>query len=159
MPDHNVELGDLVRDRISGLEGVAVSVAEYLYNMDSIGVRPQDLRDGKPAETIFIDRFYLEIVKKHVIDSTPPQGTLIKLGDTVVDNVTSFKGIAIGKATWISGCIRIAVQSTDINKEKLPVEEQWFSVLQLERIKESKRKLTKPPGGPMKPPTSVRPPR
>jgi len=36
--------------------------------------------------------------------------TKINLGDEVIDTISGFKGVAIGKTDWLAGCTRITVQ-------------------------------------------------
>lgn len=73
----------------------------------------------------------------------------INLGDEVVDTVTGFKGIAIGRTTWLSGCDRITVQPKGINKEGKLFESQTFDedlldVVKPKKVKEGKHNT----GGP-----------
>lgn len=57
-----VGLGQRVRDRISGLEGVVIARTEWLYGCARITVQPQDTKDGKPAETYTLDEPQIEIL-------------------------------------------------------------------------------------------------
>jgi len=41
----------------------------------------------------------------------------IQLGDLVQDEVTLFKGIAIGRTRWIHGCDRITIKPQGVTKE------------------------------------------
>ena len=43
------ELGDIVRDTITGLEGVVVGRTDYLYGCRRYQIAPRDLKDGKPV--------------------------------------------------------------------------------------------------------------
>lgn len=56
------KLGDKVRDRLTGYEGVATARFEYLFGPPAIGVQPQSLKDGKPAESFTFDEMQLEVV-------------------------------------------------------------------------------------------------
>lgn len=58
-----VQLGDRIRDRISGVEGIAVARTEYLYGCTRIGVQPESHKDGKPAAWASIDEPQCEVVK------------------------------------------------------------------------------------------------
>ena len=49
------ELGDVVKDIITGLEGVVMVRAEYLTNCTHIGIQPFSLKDGIPQDWIWID--------------------------------------------------------------------------------------------------------
>jgi len=48
-------LGSTVKDVVSGFEGLVVGAARYLYSAEQLLVAPQDMRDGKPCEAIWID--------------------------------------------------------------------------------------------------------
>lgn len=51
-----MELGDKVRDEMTGFEGIAVSRTEYLFGCVSIGVQPTGLTEkGKPRELEYFD--------------------------------------------------------------------------------------------------------
>jgi len=50
-----VDLGDKVRDKITGLEGILVARTEYLNGCWRIGIQPQEIKDGKPVEPYWID--------------------------------------------------------------------------------------------------------
>ena len=55
-----IKLGQKVRDRITGFEGVATSRTEYLYGCVRIYVEPGGLHDGKPIEPQVFDEQRLD---------------------------------------------------------------------------------------------------
>lgn len=55
---------------------------------------------------------------------------MIKLGDEVKDKITGFTGIAVGKAEYLNGCIRIEIQPK-ITKDGLMIEPHWIDEVQL----------------------------
>lgn len=59
----SVELGDSVKDRITGFAGVVTGKVEYLYGCKKVLVSPQTLEKGKPAETQWFDEDSVRIVK------------------------------------------------------------------------------------------------
>lgn len=63
----NVQLGDKVKDRISGLQGIVVVVSDSLHGCRQIAVRPQELKDGKPVEASWFDIDQVELVEAGVI--------------------------------------------------------------------------------------------
>lgn len=75
----------------------------------------------------------------------------VKLGDSVQDRMTGFKGVAVGVTEWLYGCRRIAVQSVEL-KDGKPIEPEWFD----------EQRLTDNPaatsGGPKSDPASRRDP-
>lgn len=64
----------------------------------------------------------------------------IELGDLVKDKITGFKGVAIGRTTWLFGCDRISVQPQGLKKEGGTYEVQSFDEPQLEVVKKAKTK-------------------
>lgn len=79
-----IKLGQRVRDRISGLEGIVIGRMEYLYGCTRIAVQPQDVKDGKPVESTFVDEPQLELLgDEFVADaemSRPPEGAVPATG-------------------------------------------------------------------------------
>ena len=60
-----IQLGDNVRDTISGFEGVATARVEYLYGCRRVTVTPRTIdKDGKPVEPQYFDEAQLEVIKK-----------------------------------------------------------------------------------------------
>lgn len=57
------ELGDKVKDRISGLEGVVTGRIDYLYGCRQVLVNPQEVKDGKPIESSWLDEDRVEVVQ------------------------------------------------------------------------------------------------
>lgn len=59
----NVNLGSLVRDRITGFEGVAIGRHEYLTGCNKVTVQPQGLtKEGKVKESQWFDEQGLLVV-------------------------------------------------------------------------------------------------
>lgn len=59
-----IELGDVVRDRISGFKGVVVCLAEWLNGCERVTVQPQKLKsDGSPIGLQTFDVDQIEIIK------------------------------------------------------------------------------------------------
>lgn len=72
-----IELGQEVRDTITGLKGVAVLRISYLYGCERIGVQPKEVKEGKPAEIVYIDEPQLVVDGKKKVEpdkSKPPAG-------------------------------------------------------------------------------------
>ena len=62
-----IELGDRVKDKISGLSGIAFGITNWLYGCRRVSVMPEESKDGKPAELFSVDEPQLEIVQKGAI--------------------------------------------------------------------------------------------
>lgn len=66
-----IELGDKVKDPVTGFIGIAVAKTTWLHGCNRISVQPQDLnKDGAPRDAQVFDEMQLTIIKKAVIKST-----------------------------------------------------------------------------------------
>lgn len=66
-----IELGDKVKDPVTGFVGIAVAKTTWLHGCNRISVQPQDLnKDGAPRDAQVFDEMQLTIIKKAVIKST-----------------------------------------------------------------------------------------
>lgn len=57
------KVGDVVRDTLTGFEGVAVGITEWLHGCKRVTIQPQKLHDGKPIEAMTFDAPQLVLVK------------------------------------------------------------------------------------------------
>jgi len=59
-----IKLGDKVRDKITGLEGIAVAKIKFLNGCLQIAIQPEGLTsEGEPKEQHFVDSAQVVIVK------------------------------------------------------------------------------------------------
>lgn len=56
-------LGSVVRDRITGFQGVAIARTEWLHQCRRYGVQSPALKDGVPTEAQWFDEAQLEAVE------------------------------------------------------------------------------------------------
>jgi len=61
------ELGDRVRDTVTGFVGIYAGCTRWLTGCDRITIEPETLRDGKPGEMASFDETRIELVKKSVV--------------------------------------------------------------------------------------------
>ena len=66
----------------------------------------------------------------------------VELGDEVEDRVSGFKGIAVARTRWISGCDRISIQPKGVDKDGKTFESQSFDEPMLKIIKRGKVEVT-----------------
>ena len=60
-----MKLGDRVRDKLTGFEGIAIGVSHWLYGCSRVGIEPTTLgSDGKPIEPVFFDEMRIEKVEE-----------------------------------------------------------------------------------------------
>lgn len=62
-----INLGDKVKDTVTNYTGIVVGISYYLQGCRQIGVKSQELKDGKPMNAIWFDEPQLKIVKKGVV--------------------------------------------------------------------------------------------
>ena len=66
----SIQLGDTVRDTITGFVGIAISRTEFLYSCNVINVQPVAYDETTMSEDCFFDEPQLEILcKKTLIDN------------------------------------------------------------------------------------------
>jgi hypothetical protein len=61
-----IELGDRVRDPITGYQGICTCVTTWLHGCIRVGVQAEALHDGKPVEDRHFDQSQLIVVDKRV---------------------------------------------------------------------------------------------
>lgn len=63
--NEKVELGDVVKDRVTGFKGVVVGITRWLYGCDRAIVQPEGInKEGKTYENQSFDAPQLEVVTK-----------------------------------------------------------------------------------------------
>jgi hypothetical protein len=50
---------------------------------------------------------------------------MIELGTRVKDSITGFSGVATARTEYLYGCVRVAVEPTEL-KDGKPIESVWF---------------------------------
>lgn len=81
MAKREIELGDLVVDKISGYKGVVNSIAKCLTGCDRADVTPNKLdKDGKIPTGYWFDLYQLKIIKKGVVKPSAVQEPIKKIG-------------------------------------------------------------------------------
>lgn len=70
-----VELGDRVRDKVAGVEGIAVSYTRWLHGFLRWAVQPRTGEDEKKVDAEWVDDPNFEVIEKNVIRDTVPTDT------------------------------------------------------------------------------------
>lgn len=64
----SIELGDRVKDVITGYEGIVNGRTKWLTGCDTIGILPTELdKDGKTREPMWVDVTRIEVIEKGAI--------------------------------------------------------------------------------------------
>jgi len=132
---NGINLGDRVKDRISGFTGIAYSKYEWLNKCKRIDILPETFdKDGKVQDSIAFDDVQVELVEAGVVVVSPNVSTAqIALGDRVKDRVTGFIGIADGYLDGVCG-LRVRILPEVLDKEGSPAEATWFWESQVELV-------------------------
>jgi len=62
MKEAKFELGEVLKDRITGFKGVAMARTQYFTECDHYGLCPQKLENGKPSDWEWFDDTRLDRV-------------------------------------------------------------------------------------------------
>lgn len=130
-------LGHIAVDTITGLKGVITASAEMLHSPTRWQLTPTVLKEGKPAEGVWLDTQRLKVGKVHT--KFEPQVSAVVLGTKAKDTVTGFTGTATARFTYLNGCVRIELQPPA--KDNVMVEPAVFDERGLDVT-------AKAPGGP-----------
>jgi hypothetical protein len=69
------QLGDCVRDRITGFAGIVTGRTEWLNGCSRVGVQCEKLKDGLPQETQWFDEPQVQLVQpRRIIPAAAPPG-------------------------------------------------------------------------------------
>lgn len=107
-----LKLGQMLRDAISGYEGIAVNRTHFMNGNIQYNLQ-QPAKDGVLPDTISFDQHTLDVVSEGV-SARATESTFespIKLGNTVEDIVTGTRGIAVLKTHYLNGCTAFLVES------------------------------------------------
>lgn len=128
-----IKLGSVVRDRISGFTGVAVSRTSWLHGCIRIAVSPQKLdKDGKRIDSYVYDEPQLEVISASESVTEKSDSPEIKLGSEVRDRISGFAGVVTSRTTFLHSCARISVSSQEVDKEGKHIDGYAFDEPQLE---------------------------
>ncbi len=67
---NSIQLGDTVKDTITGVMGVVVSISNWLNGCQTLQVQPTHLKDGVPVDRIPFDVEQVELVSRRVTPKT-----------------------------------------------------------------------------------------
>lgn len=137
--EKEIRLGDLIQDTITGFKGIAESFATYLEGCEKWGIRPVELKDGKPKSAKYYEPGRVRLVKSRGVTPNPYHHN-VKLGAKIKDTITSFEGIVTIKSEYCFGADRVGVECEFKDNEW--VDAQWFDACQLEILSPVEKKKT-----------------
>lgn len=136
-----IELGDRVKDPLSGLAGITIAITIWLHGSVRVSLQQEGTREGKPHEATGFDQSQLTVIDKRVITPMVMQGTgpKINLGDRVKDPITKLTGIVTAHTVWLHGCDRVMVQPEKLEGGR-PADEIGYDANALELVKRAVHK-------------------
>lgn len=115
MPEFN--LGDTLRDKMTGFEGVAVARHVFMSGTIQYGVLSRKRNEKGEDVQILVDWQFLELVDPGT-PTEPPDGLPeFIIGDQVADTVTDFAGMVTSRSEFINGCVQYGVQPRALAKD------------------------------------------
>lgn len=86
------DLGETVRDKVSGFEGIVVTRGDHVSGCDSYGVQTKTLKDGAPQDLKWFDEPRLEAI------NVPVMKIDMREQRTGADSVIPSAAKAVGRA-------------------------------------------------------------
>lgn len=107
-------LGIEIRDPMSAMKGFASARMEQLNGNIQYAIQPRPAKGDseKVMDAHFVDFHLLEQIGVGYSDKLPAEDdtVTIKLGDSVQDTISGYRGIAVEKWTFANGCVYFALQ-------------------------------------------------
>ncbi len=75
-----IKLGDEVKCRVTGFQGIVVSTSQWITGCDRVGVRAPMTKEGKLGEAYDFDEPVLELIKKKKVKMVQSEDTIKKGG-------------------------------------------------------------------------------
>lgn len=69
-----VNLGDEVKDDITGLMGVVIAITNWLNGCQRVAIQPREVKDNKPADPYTMDVEQAIVMKSSVLGTQPATG-------------------------------------------------------------------------------------
>ena len=66
-PEFKFGLGDKLKDKITGFEGIVTGRHQWINNCNTYSVKPQTLKDGVPQDSCNFDEPQLDLVEEKAI--------------------------------------------------------------------------------------------
>lgn len=145
-----VEMGDEVKDLITGFTGIVTSISTYLHGMNQVGVQPPIDKEGKVPDCINFDIVSLKILcKTRVQPSKEVMNIAVSLGDRAKDPITGLAGTVISSTLFLNGCTRMGLCPA-LDKDGKPQDTFYFAADRLVLVKPAKAPASeRKTGGPM----------
>lgn len=134
-----IQLGQEVKDLVTGYKGIATARAVYLSGSAHVTIQAKMKKDGTVPESIQVDEPQVVVVDDKPIMEVKFQPITLELKQEVKDPLTGFRGHINGRAWFLNGCVRVQVIPTVTKDNKH--QPCWYSEGELVVV----GKLLKPP--------------
>lgn len=141
---NSVAIGDLVRNKVNGFEGVVTSKTVWLYATPHVMVQPNHLGEGgKLLKDYAFSEGMIEVGTAGFAPPTAPNEAelqRITLGATARDTLTGYTGVVIGLNLDFSGILGVVLAPTALDKDDLPHKHGIFESTRIEVIERAAMK-------------------
>jgi len=134
MTETDIELGQMVQDRISGFTGIVSLIGEHISGCERVGVYPvgEEGSDRRGDEEFFYE-YQLDVVEEETEwteELEPRTESEVSLGSVVSDNVTDIKGTAVVINYKLFNCPSVCIQPLGDSHSEKP-DTEWIDDLRL----------------------------
>lgn len=130
------KLGDFVREKITGYEGILYSITHFQHSAPRCMVESRKLHEEKPVGREHFDLCMLEVITPNAVPAVPPEtpDCKFKFGDKVRDTASGFEGVVTGWGIFITGCKSVRVQPQKTDRDGRPLSDDNFNEGALELV-------------------------
>lgn len=160
--DLDFDLGDGVKDVVTGFEGTVVTITDYYKGALRAALQPQGSEDDPKPELEWFDTSRLRLVESHRVVRSEvgfEESAFKKLedrdwkkGDRVKDSVAGFEGILGAVADHLYGCSRIGIKAETLTDDNETIDDHFFSIDRIQFLEsltdQNESYEVRPDGGP-----------
>lgn len=110
MKNCRIKLGQKVRDRVTGYEGVVDYIAEMMHDATKIGIQPPLDKKGKWQDCYSIDEHNIEVIDEKPTVEPITAEPKYNMGDKAECTITGFRGTIVAIVYYLNGCIHYRLQ-------------------------------------------------
>lgn len=134
-----IQLGQKVKDLVTGYTGIASARALFLSGTAHVTIQAPMKKDGTVPEAIQVDEPQVVVLEAKPIMDIKFQDPVYEFKQEVKDPLSGFKGHVTGRAWFLNGCTRIQVMAAVTKEQKQ--NHSWYAESEVKPV----GKLLKPP--------------